>query len=179
MQPASTCDLFAAIKSRRSVRSFQSVPVPPAAIEQLVDAARWAPTPSNLQTLCFVAVQDPFAISTLKALSPGFPAQGTSAIIVCSDRRKVRGCEGNFGRTIVIEEAAMAAQNIQLAAHGLSLGTCAVASFSCAGVRELIDLPEPVWPVLIVALGVPAAQPPAPERRAVAQLLSWEAYKEG
>jgi len=178
MKTDARCDLFEAIRTRRSVRSFQIEHIPPSVIERLVDAARWAPSPSNLQTWRFVAIQEMASLATLKALSPGFPRQATAAIVICSDRRDVRGCEEELGRIVVIEEAAMAAQNILLAAHGLGLGACAVASFSAAGIGELVELPESIWPILIIALGVPGETPLPPERKPLEKILSWETYEE-
>ena len=178
MSTVLTPDVFEAIRTRRSVRTFQPTPILAPVVEHLVDAARWAPSPSNLQTWRFIAVQNPAALATLKALSPGFPRQATTAIVICSDRRDVHGCEEEFARVIVIEEAAMAAQNLLLAAHALGVGACAVASFSPRGIAELIELPDPIWPILIIALGIPNSQPDAPQRRPVETILSWETYKE-
>jgi nitroreductase len=51
---------FAAeLRRRRTVRDFSDRPVPRAAIEQAIDAARHAPNGANLQPWHFVAVADP------------------------------------------------------------------------------------------------------------------------
>lgn len=50
--------LMEIIKGRRSVRKFTQEPVPDDVIQKLMEAARWAPTPSNLQGTKFVVVKN-------------------------------------------------------------------------------------------------------------------------
>ena len=47
-----------AIKTRRSVRSYKTDPVPRDVIETIIDAGNWAPTGHNLQRWRFVVVKD-------------------------------------------------------------------------------------------------------------------------
>lgn len=47
------------VRSRRSARHFRSDPVPPALLDELLEAARWAPSGFNLQPTQFVVVTDP------------------------------------------------------------------------------------------------------------------------
>jgi len=47
-------DLATLLKSRRSVRHYQDRPVPPELIEQVLEAARWAPSPHGRQPWRFV-----------------------------------------------------------------------------------------------------------------------------
>jgi nitroreductase len=178
MKPDIVEQVYSVIAHRRSVRSYAPQHIPPEQLEQLVEAARWAPSPSNIQSWRFVAVQEPGQLATLTSVSPGFPREATAAIVVCSDQRDVRGCEEALAKILAAEEAAMAAQNILLTAHAMALGSCVVASFSPTGLSELLELPEPVRPILIVAIGVPREQPVAPERKPLSQILSWETYQE-
>src|SRR5215467_6208454 len=54
--PARTGDLATLLKSRRSVRTFQSRPVSRELIEQVLEAARWAPSPHGRQPWRFVVL---------------------------------------------------------------------------------------------------------------------------
>lgn len=47
------------VRSRRSVRHFRPDPVPEALLDELLEAARWAPSGFNLQPTHFVVVTDP------------------------------------------------------------------------------------------------------------------------
>jgi nitroreductase len=60
----------------------------------------------------------------------------------------------------------------------LNLGSCAVASFSEAGIKELLELPDDILPILLVALGFPNERPIAPQRQDLSQITSWERYQE-
>ncbi|WP_297159377.1 nitroreductase family protein [Thermogemmatispora sp.] len=51
-------DLMTLLRSRRSVRVFQERPVPEALLEQVLEAARWAPSPHGRQPWRFVIFSD-------------------------------------------------------------------------------------------------------------------------
>ena len=42
-------DFLHLVQTRRSVRRFQDRPLPPEAVDQLIEAARWAPSAGNRQ----------------------------------------------------------------------------------------------------------------------------------
>lgn len=46
------------LKTRRSIRAFQNRPVPQAEIEQVLDAAHYAPSGHNCQSTAYIVVQD-------------------------------------------------------------------------------------------------------------------------
>jgi len=54
--PAHADTLATLLQSRRSVRKFQTRPVPRALIEQILEAARWAPSPHGRQPWRFVVL---------------------------------------------------------------------------------------------------------------------------
>lgn len=171
--------IFKVIRERRSVRSYDGRQVSKKMLERLMEAGQWAPSPSNVQSWRFVAVQEGGQLAMLKSLSPGFPRQATAAIAICSDQREAGSFSGESKTILLAEEAAMAGQNMLLMAHAMGLGACAVASFSEAGIRTLLELPDPIRPILIVALGFPEELPIAPKRKALSQITSWETYQEG
>ena len=49
-------DVFTAIKERRSCRNFSSEPVSEEALERILEAANWAPSPLNSQPWEFIVV---------------------------------------------------------------------------------------------------------------------------
>jgi coenzyme F420-0:L-glutamate ligase / coenzyme F420-1:gamma-L-glutamate ligase len=57
--PVRTDTLAALLQSRRSVRKYQSRPVSRELIEQLIEAARWAPSPHGRQPWRFVVLTRP------------------------------------------------------------------------------------------------------------------------
>ncbi len=55
-QPQRTSDLATLLRSRRSVRSYKQRPVERKQLEQIVEAARWAPSPHGRQPWRFVVL---------------------------------------------------------------------------------------------------------------------------
>ena len=149
-----------AILERRSVRRYTSTPISKQAIDQLLDAAIWAPSGSNAQTWRFVVVRDAGRIRDLRIVSPGLPGPPPCVLVISQDMRKASERGRRLGiERLVYFDSAMAAQNIMLAAHDLGLGSCVVASFHGKAVQGLLALPRDVKPILLVALGWPAEQP--------------------
>ena len=79
-------NVIEAIKTRRSVRSYQDKPVEPEKLQQILEAARLAPSASNSQDWKFIVVQDP---QTRQALAKAchdqaFIAQAPIVIAACS-----------------------------------------------------------------------------------------------
>lgn len=56
VQPERADSLMELIQGRRSVRQYQSTPVPRELIEQVLEAARWAPSPHGRQPWRFVVL---------------------------------------------------------------------------------------------------------------------------
>ena len=63
MSEVTTCtafdELLALVRGRRSVRRFLAEPVADEDVRRLLEAARWAPSPTNRQPWRFVVVRDP------------------------------------------------------------------------------------------------------------------------
>lgn len=159
-------ELWEAIKGRRSVRSFLDRPVARETIERLLEAAIWAPSGGNAQTWRFVVLTNPAEIKRIKIVGPGLLGNPTAVIAICQDLVQARVKGGNLGETFLAPiDAAMATQNLLLAAYAEGLGTCTIASFHRRGVRRLLRLAEGIEPILLVSLGYPAQLPIAPARR--------------
>ncbi|HEY7746306.1 MAG TPA: nitroreductase family protein, partial [Desulfuromonadales bacterium] len=62
-------EVLEAINTRRSIRKFLDQPVEPEKLRMVLEAARMAPSWSNLQCWRFVVVQDPATRATLSDLS--------------------------------------------------------------------------------------------------------------
>lgn len=163
-----------AIKGRRSVRSFLGQPVDRKILEQLVEAAIWAPSGGNAQTWHFVVVTNSEQLSRLRTVSPGMLGVPPATIVVCQDQKEAKRKGGPLGAFLAVVDAAMAAQNILLAAYDAGLGTCVIASFHTDAVARILGLPEEMKPVLLISVGWPERIPSPPPRRT--DVISWERY---
>jgi coenzyme F420-0:L-glutamate ligase/coenzyme F420-1:gamma-L-glutamate ligase len=59
LNPARRLDFDALVRGRRSVRAFRPEPVPPALIERVLEAARWAPSPHGRMPWRFAVITQP------------------------------------------------------------------------------------------------------------------------
>ena len=169
-------DLYTAIRGRRSVRCFAPQPVERAVLERVVEAAVWAPSGGNAQTWRFVIVTEPARIAKLKTVSPGLLGDPAAVVAVCQDLAQARAKGSTLGETLLAPcDAAMAAQNLLLAAYAEGLGTCTIASFTHRAVTRLLKLPEGVEPILLVSVGTPDETPKAPPRNKEG-VVHWEVY---
>jgi len=161
-------ELFEAIKNRRSIRNYKPDLVPAELVEKVITAGRWAPTGGNKQYWKFIAVTAPNVMKMVKSVSPMFWGEAPAAIFVCLDltrssmNEEARRGHGNL--------AGFPSQNIMLAAHALGLGTCAVGGFNKLAIKEVLDIPEDMDPLLLITVGYPNEEPPKKPRRPMSEV---------
>lgn len=165
-------DVLEALATRRSIRRFLDRPVEPSLLERILEAARWAPSHRNRQPWRFVVVQNSSLVRLIKRLSPGICAVPACVIAVCSERSS----PSRFGSHLAAVDCAMAAQNMLLAAHNLGLGACAVRSFSSAGIRELLQMPDHVEPELLITVGYTQEVCEPPPRKPLSEIAYRDRY---
>jgi len=173
-------DLFEAITTRRSVRRFQDRPVGEDLLERVLEAARWAPSWVNFQPTRYTVVTDPELKARLvDTMSPKNPARkgGLQAPVLIAVSARV-GLSGFAGGTALTDkgdwymfDAALAVQNLTLAAHALGLGTVQVGLFDAPAAAAVLELPEGEVMVELIPLGWPLFQPKVPPRLPLDQLV--------
>jgi coenzyme F420-0:L-glutamate ligase/coenzyme F420-1:gamma-L-glutamate ligase len=172
---------------RRSIRQYRHEIVPRELLIDLLTAAAWAPSAHNCQPWRFAVIDQPRTKERLaKAMgrklwadmtADGVPAEiidadversfqritGAPVVIVVSltvegmdsypDRRRQ-----NNEWLMAVQSAAMAGQNLMLAAHANGLGTCWMCGplFSPDVVRKTLSLPADWQPQGLITLGYPA-----------------------
>jgi nitroreductase len=168
-----TVDVLEAIKGRRSIRKFTDKPIGKETLEVLLDAARWAPTASNQQRWRFVVVTSPSMKQLVIKFAPGIFAMPSAFIVICVEKKP--GTNPVFEATY-LADCSMAAQNIMLAAHEMGIGTCVALSYAKVAIREILDLPEGIEPMLVLTLGYPAEDPAPPARLPIRETAFAEKY---
>ena len=111
-------EFFEVIKKRRSIRKFADRPVEKDKIETIIDATLRAPSARNARSSEFVIISDRQLLSRLSVAKPGgaaFIKDAPLAIVVFADPQKSH---------LSIDNAAISAVYIQLAAQALGLGSC-------------------------------------------------------
>lgn len=147
-------DVSKAIRMRKSVRSYSAKQVEDDKLKMVLEAARLAPSASNRQEWRFVVVKD---ASTRKALSAAaknqkFVEEAPVIIAACAETNEhVMTC----GYECYVIDVSIAIDHMTLAAVELGLGTCWVGAFFSDKVREILNIPEEIKIVELLALGYP------------------------
>jgi len=166
-------DVLQAIKQRRSIRQFTEQAIDRNLLEQILDAARWAPTAGNQQRWRFIVVTDPTVKEMVRKVSPGIFATPAAFVVICAE--KVPDASA-WDEWTYLADCAIAAQNIMLAAHALGLGSCLAISYARTALKEILDIPEQVEPELVVTLGYSAEDPAPPSRLPLSQIVFADEY---
>ncbi len=148
-------------KKRYSARSYQSNPVEPEKIEEVLQAGRVAPTACNNQPQKILVVQTP---EGLAKIAKGYKAFGApAALIVCADHRESwhRSYDGKDSADI---DAAIVTSHMMLCATELGLDSVWICAFNPAVIREEFNIPAYVEPANILLLGYAACVPQSPQR---------------
>jgi nitroreductase len=149
-------DTMNAILSRRSIRAFKDEPVSAEQLQALLGAAMNAPSAGDGRPWHFVVTTDREKLDALAdEIDEGNAMfkQAQAAVLICLDE-SLEGFKG-FGA----QDCSCAAQNLQLAAHDMGLGTVWIAVINVpprvAGCRKVLGVPEEITPFALFPLGVP------------------------
>lgn len=158
--------LLELIRGRRSIRKFTPQEVPIQEIEELLEAARWAPSGGNAQPWQFVIVTERETVEALEMVSPGLFGEPSAIIAMCFNKDRIQSTS-----ELHYVDLGAALQNLLLMAYAKGLGCCPIASFDAEAVAELLSLPSQIQPVLLVILGYPDEDPSPPPRLPLNKLI--------
>lgn len=155
-------EIFEAIKSRRSVRNFEDKPVPEELVRKIIEAGQWAPSACNRQDWKFIVIDDKAVKEQIiKNTSAYFVGKAPLLIMVLYSNRT-----DNLEYKDHLLSAAMAVQNMQLAAHSLGLGSCCVNNLPVKSkLRKILNIPHHYDPISLLCLGFPKSHPKPLKRK--------------
>ena len=184
--------VWEAIKVRRSIRKFAPDDIPNEIIEQMLEAARLAPSAGNRQPWSFSVVRDKEVRKELRRICWNQPLiEEAPVVIVCfadleqyfQVRRSAFRYEKYLGSsdtsvmpqklTFAIANTHIAVEHLVLMATALGLGTCWVGGFDDASeFNRLFSLADNMIPVVVIPVGYPAEDiPPQRPRRELEDIL--------
>ncbi len=168
-------NVFEAIRTRRSIRSYRNKPVEEEKLQQILEAGRLAPSSANRQEWRFVVVRDAETRMRLMSAAKNQPFVGQAPVVVaCCARtdRHVMTC----GELCYSIDVAIAVDHMTLAAWELGLGTCWIGAFSADQVREILGIPGDVPVVELLTLGYPESVPPPTDRLPLETIVHYERW---
>lgn len=169
MTTNATIDL---LHNHRSIRHFQDAPVPDVDITAAVRAGQAASTSSAVQAYSMLQVTDQTVLDALVPLTGGQTkvARCGAFFIICGDVRRHRlVCEAaNLTYDAQLEaflvataDASLFAQNLVVAFESMGYGICYIGGLrnQLSDVEALIPMPEGVYPLYGLCVGVPDESP--------------------
>ncbi len=174
-------EIIESLHQRKSVRAYQDIPINAPEKEAILLAAMAAPTAGNQQLYTILditeqGIKDKLAVS---CDNQPFIAKAPMVLIFCADFQKwfdafnEGGCEprlpGVGDLMLAVEDSVIAAQNAVTAAESLGIGSCYIGDImeQYETHRELLKLPDYVFPAAMLVFGYPTEQQqarPKPQR---------------
>lgn len=172
-------DIFQVIRDRRSIRKYKDTPVEREKIDQILDAARLAPSWKNTQCWRFLVLTDP---DKRAALLDSFPddnpgkkaiAMAPAVIVACADPRE-SGVEN--GIEYYIADTAIAFEHLCMSAHALGLGTCWMGWYNEEQIKQALGIPAAIRIIGITPLGYPDQEPKARPRKELQEIAFFDQW---
>ena len=168
-------ELGGLINRRYSVRSYRPYPVEDDKLQQVLEAARLAPTAANKQPFQIIVVHtEGKQVELRRIYDRGWFVE--APLLVCACGIPTQAWVHRDGKSYLDVDIAIAMDHLILAATSLGLGTCWVGAFDRVAAREVLGLPDDVEPIVFTPLGYPADQPGQKKRRPLNELLRYERW---
>jgi nitroreductase len=160
-------------RQRYSVRAYRSDPVEEAKLEQVLEAARLAPTAANRQAFQIVVIHTAGHEADLKKIyDRDWFVQ--APVVLCACGVPEENWARRDGKNYNDLDVGIMMDHLILAATDLGLGTCWIGAFDPAAAREVLGLPAGVEPIVFTPLGYPADDPRPKRRKPISELVRYE-----
>lgn len=168
-------DFLELINTRYSVRAYKSEPVEDEKLQQVLDAARLAPTAANRQPFQLIVIHTAGREAEVKRI---YSAEWfcKAPLVICACAVPSRAWSRMDDKNYSDVDVTIAMDHLVLAATELGLGTCWIAAFNPLAAREALGLPEDVEPVAFTPLGYPADQIGVKRRKPLSELVRYERW---
>ncbi len=180
--------------ARKSVRAFLDKPIPPQVKRAILEAAVQAPTAGCQQLYTILDITDPELKQRLAVTCDDQPfiAAAPLVLVFCADCKvwvdayREGGCQprpaGVGDLMLAVSDTNIAAQNAVTAAWALGVGSCYIGDVmeQYEAHRQLLGLPEHVFPAAMLVFGYPTDQQlarPKPARFALEDVVCENHYR--
>jgi nitroreductase len=163
-------EFYEVISKRRSIRAYKKDPVEDSKLNRILNAARLAPTAANRQPFSLIVIKDE---ETKHKLKDAYSQEWffTAPVIVCACALSDKAWKRNDGKAYVDVDVAIAMDHLILAAFAEGLGTCWIAAFKPEVVREVLNIPDDMEPLVLTPLGYPATIPEPTFRKPLEEMV--------
>ena len=165
-------EIIDSLYHRKSVRVYEDRQIPEEMKNLILEAAMQAPSAGCQQLYTILDITDQKLKEMLAESCDHqlFIAHAKMVLVFCADCKKwydaylEAGCEprkpGVGDLMLAITDTAIAAQNAVVAAESLGIGSCYIGDImeNCEEQRRLLQLPEYVFPAVMLVFGWPTEQ---------------------
>jgi nitroreductase len=142
---------------RRSIRVFDRRKVDQTVLIDLLKAGMAAPSASNSRPWEFILVTDEAILEKLQSSLAYGKYNRPAAAVVCAN---LSIAKNESAYRFWVQDCSAASENILIAAAGMGLGTVWIGAYPKEDVmqtlREILDIPEDIYPLNIIYIGYPA-----------------------
>jgi nitroreductase len=149
-------DFYRVIQTRGSVRSYKKDPIPEEVLNRVLEAARVAPSGSNLQPWKFILVKDDALKKKMVSVCDNqeFVAEAPLVVVACG-KKLLFNRGGYMGEMSMLVDVSIAFTHLILAARAEGLGTCWIGAFNNDEIKGLLEIPDGYEVVAATPLGYP------------------------
>ncbi len=170
-------DVMEAIRTRRSVRSYEDRPVEDEKLAVVLEAGRLAPSANNRQEWRFVVVRNAATRAKLMAAAKNQSFVGEAPVIIacCAETDDSIMTCGQLSYPI---DVAIAIDHMTLKATEEGLGTCWIGAFFEDQAKAALGVPQEIRVVEMLALGYTkhGATGRPKHRKAMEEIVHWEKW---
>ena len=187
-------EITRSLKNRKSVRVFTEKEIDENIKEEILLCAVNAPTAGNQQLYTILDIRDKELLKKLSVSCDNQPfiADSKFTLIFCADFKKwydafkATGCEprelGEGDLLLAVSDTLIAAQNAVCAAESFGIGSCYIGDImeNCEIHREMLKLPDYVFPAAMIVFGYPAdsqIRREKPERADMKHIVHTDTYR--
>lgn len=164
---------FEVMKSRTSMRAYKPAAVETEKLEQILEAARLAPTACNLQPFKLLVITTAGREAELKKIyNKTWFTQAPVILGICSLPETAWSRKDNKNYADV--DAAIVMEHIILAATELGLGTCWIGAFDPQAAKDVLSLEAGWEPVAFTPVGYPDAEPVHRPRKTLGDIVIYK-----
>ena len=161
------------IETRYSARAYKPDPVEEEKLQQVLEAARLAPTAANRQPFRIIVIRTAGREPELSRVY-GKEWFVQAPLVICACAVPTEAWVRSDGKNYSDVDVAIVVDHITLAAADVGLGTCWVGAFDPAAARKVLGLPDDVEPIAFTPLGYPADEPKPKKRKPLSELVRYE-----
>ncbi|UCE44300.1 MAG: nitroreductase family protein [Candidatus Bathyarchaeota archaeon] len=178
--------------TRKTIRRFKPTQVVDAVVQKIVEAGQRAPSACNLQTYTIIWISNPQRRKRVLDACGVSTVTAPVILVICADVRRLGktldslGFDhclehgyGNSLKLLSIVDAALAAENMTIAAECYGLGSLFIGSaLANQKLCEILKVPEGVLPLSLLCIGRPDEEPPTRPRLPLSSILQINEYRD-